>query len=57
MVLEEFIRHSDRHMQVLPPGAIDFRAYSSLSPPPLPLQQSQAELVGCVTLSRDEVKA
>ena len=58
MVREEFIRHAERHMQVQPPGTIDFRAHSSPSPPPSPRQPPSAELVGCVTpsQSRDEVK-
>ena len=41
-VREEFIRHrqrhAERHMQVWPPGTTDFRADSSSSPPPSPLQ-------------------
>ena len=38
MVREEFICHIESHMQVRPPGTIDFRADSSLSPPPSQLQ-------------------
>ena len=59
MVRKEFIRHAERHLQVLPTGTIDFRAYSSPSPPPTPrqlLQPPPADLVWCVTQSRDEVK-
>ena len=53
MVREEFIRHAlaERHMQVRPPSD------SSPSPPPSPRQPPPAELVGCVTQSRDEEKA
>ena len=56
MVSEEFIRHAESHLQVLPPGNIDFRADSSPSPPTTQQQQPPAELVGCVTQSREEVK-
>ena len=56
MVLKEFICHAECQEQVRPLGTIDFRADSSPSPPPSPLQPPQAELDGCVTQSRDEVK-
>ena len=56
MVSEEFIRHAESHLQVLLPGNIDFRADSSPSPPTTQQQQPPAELVGCVTQSREEVK-
>ena len=60
MVREEFIRHAERHMQDRPAGSFDFRAESSPSPPPTPRHPRElprAECVGCVTQSRDEVKA
>ena len=60
MVREEFIRYAERHMQDRPAGSFDFRAESSPSPPPTPRhprEPPRAECVGCVTQSRDEVKA
>ena len=51
---------AERHMQDRPAGSFDFRAESSPSPPPTPLhprEPPRAEWVGCVTQSRDEVKA
>ena len=57
MVREEFIRHAERRMQVRSPGTIDFRAESGPLPPPTPRQPQQAELVVCVTQSRNELNA
>ena len=60
MVREEFIRHAERHIQDRPAGSFDFRAESRPSPPPTPRYPREpplAECVGCVTQSRDEVKA
>ena len=60
IVREEFIRHAERHLQVWPPGAIDFLADSSPSPPPTQRKLRQPPLAGsveCVTQSRHEVKA
>ena len=60
MVREDFIRHAEHHMQDRPAGSFDFRAESSPSPPPTlrqPQQLPPAEWVGCVTQSRDEMKA
>ena len=50
MVREEFIRHTERFMQVLPPS-------DSRPSPSSPRQPPPAELIGCVTQSRDEVNA
>ena len=58
-VREGFIRHAERHLQVLPTGSFGFRANSSPSPPTTPRQPRQPpqeDLVGCLTQSRDEVK-
>ena len=60
MVREEFIRHAERPIQDRPAGSFDFRAESNPSPPPTPRhprEPPRAKWVGCVTQSRDEVKA